>query len=99
MSKLKKIVQPGETVKVPMMLMDSAANTVDALHKRLTDVWVAYQANQCGDTLSAVQTAQRALDDAKGGKTTPVADSGLSVDYVAGTRDAMIHDVENAWWG
>lgn len=75
----KKIVQPGESLRIPMMMMDSA--------------------NQCGDTLSAVQTAQRALDDAKGGKTTPVADSGRSVDYVAGTRDAMIHDVENAWRG
>lgn len=94
----KKILQPGESLHVPMMMMDSA-NTVDALHKRLTDAQVAYQADQCGDTLNALQTAQRALDDAKGGMTTPVADNGLSVDYVAGTRDAMIHDVENAWRG
>jgi len=37
----KQIVQPGESLHIPMLMMDAAANTVDALHKRLTDAQVA----------------------------------------------------------
>lgn len=96
MSKPKKIIQPGESRHIPMTMMDSA-NPVDTLHKRLTDAQAAYHADLSGDTLNAVHAAQRALNDAKGDMVTPVADNALSLDYMAGARDGMIFDIENAW--
>jgi len=86
----------GEKLHVPMAMMDST-NPVDALRKCLTDAQLVYQADQCAETLNDMQAAQRALDDAMPMPT--VNDKGRSADYVESERDAMIHDLRDAWRG
>ncbi len=93
---MKKLLKPGESLTIPMQMMDSAKpKTVTALHKALTDAQVAYHADMCGETLNDLQAAQRAFSDAKAADASTVTDTGLSVDYLEG----MVTDQSNAWRG
>lgn len=94
----KKIIKSGETIKIPMQMMDNAnLNTVDVLQTRLTDAKVAYAADMNGSTLNDLQAAERALTDARSAQAPIVTDTARSDDYKAGTRDHMAITVENAW--
>ena len=95
-----KTLKPGESLTIPMQMMDSAnASPVAALHKALTDAQVAYRADMSGSTLNDLQAAERALTEAKTAQTTTVADTGLSDDYLEGARAGMAMDQASAWRG